>query len=84
MTILRLRFASIVTICMSITISPTMTAACGAHGSGHAAPKLLDKSSIPANAFRYVNKPTATENATAVAPSPSANATPTLQIRPPR
>jgi hypothetical protein len=84
MTILCSRLTILVASCMAMTITPTLTSACDVHATGHAVPKLLDKSLIPANAFRYVNKPTATDTTTAVVPSPSAVAPPTLPVGPPR
>ena len=84
MSILRKCIASVMASSISIMMIPALALACGDHATGDAAPKLLDKSSIPASAFRYVNKPTETDKATAAAPTASAVPAPTLPVGPPR
>ena len=84
MSILCKCIASIMASFILITMKPTLASACGDHAAGHAALMLLDKSSIPASAFRYVNKPTEADKATAAAPTASAVPAPTLPVGPPR
>ena len=41
---------------LAITAIPMQAQACSEHTAGHQQPKPLDKSSIPASAFRYAPK----------------------------
>lgn len=53
---------------LAITAIAMQAQACSEHAAGHEQPKPLDKSSIPASAFRYAPKDAAKTNSAPVLP----------------
>ncbi len=84
MSVLRLCSARIAAGFIAMTMMPTLASACSEHATGHAASKLLDKSSIPASAFRYIDKPTLSDQTNARVLTTTAVAVPTPPVAPPR
>jgi hypothetical protein len=64
-----MRLVAALVMVASIPSMASRAAACNDHAAGHAPPKLLDKSQIPANAFLYINKSPNKDGPPVVAPS---------------
>jgi hypothetical protein len=83
MNLARARLVTVVAGLVGVTMVPSWVYACGDH-AGHPAPKLLDKSSIPASAFRYVTKPNVPSQAVNATPMAPVFQVPALPTVPPR